>query len=357
MNLKHLKDLLQAAVELELSTIPPYLSALYSLRPGSNDEAKLIIRSVVVEEMLHMVLAANVLNAIGGQPRVTGADHVPRYPHELPDGVVLDLLPFCPEAIEGFLKVENPQYDYRAMDPGHPLVAGRRPERHAAGATAVMSRPATIGAFYAEIIDCLDQVAKEMGEPALFCGDPAKQITREYYYAAGGMPDIVTDLASAHAALDEIVDQGEGDPSSMYDADGDLAHYFRFQQLKYNRSYRPSDNAGLPTGPPIGVDFEAVYPMIANPRGADYTDPELRAASDAANRTWSDLLRQLEASFNGRPEALLTAVPTMFRLRDQSLVLLANPLPSDRQRHAGPTFEWDRAHGPGSVPNQMKGFQ
>jgi hypothetical protein len=143
----------------------------------------------------------------------------------------------------------------------------------------------------------------------------------------------------------------------MFDADGNLAHYFRFQQLKYNRAYRRSDNAGLPSGPPIGVDFEAVYPMIANPRGADYTDPELRAASDLANRTWSDLLRQLEAGFNGRPELLLTAVPTMFRLRDQSLVLLANPLPGDGRRHAGPTFEWDHADRPGPEPDPMKGLQ
>jgi hypothetical protein len=158
----------------------------------------------------------------------------------------------------------------------------------------------------------------------------------------------VTDLASAQAALDEIVDQGEGDPGSMYDADGDLGHYYRFQQLKEDRAYSPADAPGSPTGPPMGVDYRAVYPMIANPRGADYSDPELRAASDAVNRTWSDLLRQLEASFNGEPEMLLPAVHTMFRLRDQSLVLLANPLPSHGGRHAGPAFEWD--------PYQVKGI-
>jgi len=90
------------------------------------------------------------------------------------------------------------------------------------------------------------------------------------------------------------------------------------------------------------VDFGAVHPMIANPRGTDYAEPELRAASDAANRTWSRLLRQLETAFNGTPDALLAAVPTMFTLRDQSLVLLANPLPDGSGSHAGPTFEWDQ---------------
>jgi Ferritin-like len=358
-DIKRLRDLLQAAVELELSTIPPYLCALYSLWPGSNNEAGLIIRSVAVEEMLHMVLAANVLNAIGGEPRVTGPAHVPRYPHELPDGVVLDLLPFCPEAVEEFLKVENPQYPHQGLDPGHPLVAGRRPERHLARAAAMMGGtaaggtaaggPTTIGAFYAEIVGRLKEAAAALGEQALFCGDPARQVTREYYYAGGGSPLPVKDLASALAALTEIVDQGEGDPASRYDADGDLAHYYRFKQLACGRSYLPSDDAGTPSGPPLGVDYGAVYPMIANPRGDDYADPELRAAAGAASRTWSALLRGLEAGFNGRPDALLAAVPAMFRLRDQALVLLANPLPSggasSREiRHAGPTFEW--ADGP-----------
>ena len=85
MTVDRLKELLEAAVKLELSTIPPYLCALYTIHPEGNDEAKLVIRSVVVEEMLHMVLAANVLNAIGGDPRVAGPEHAPRYPHELPD--------------------------------------------------------------------------------------------------------------------------------------------------------------------------------------------------------------------------------------------------------------------------------
>lgn len=343
--IERLRELLQAAVELELSTIPPYLCALYSIRPGSNDAAVLVIRSVAVEEMLHMVLAANVLNAIGGEPRVTGAEHVPRYPHELPDGVVIDLLPFSPEAVEAFLTVENPQYPRPALDSGHPLVAGRRRPHHHARAAALLGgaaagRPATIGAFYAEITAGLRQAAAALGEQALFCGDPTRQVTREYYYAGGGSPLPVKDLASALAALAEIVDQGEGDPASMYDSGGDLAHYYRFNQLKFNRSYLPSDNEGAPSGPPVGVDYGAVYPMVANPHGSDYTDPELRAAADAASRTWSALLRDLEAGFNGRPEALLTAVPAMFRLRDQALVLLANPLPGGGGRHAGPTFEW-----------------
>jgi hypothetical protein len=51
-------------------------------------------------------------------------------------------------------------------------------------------------------------------------------------------------------------------------------------------------------------------------------------------------LVQIDAAFNGDPPSLVPAVHSMFRLRDQALVLLANPLPGDPDRHAGPTFEW-----------------
>jgi hypothetical protein len=341
MSVARLRELLQAAVTLELSTIPPYLCALYSMHPKGNDEAKLVIRSVVVEEMLHMVLAANVLNAIGGRPLVAGADHAPRYPHELPDGVVLDLLPFSPQAVDAFLKVENPGHsDHGAHNGDDPLLAGRRHPHHISKAVATTTGPTTIGEFYAEIGALLDQTAGETGEAALFSGDPARQVTREYYYAGGGASITVDDLGSAHGALAEIVEQGEGDMHSMYDDDGDLAHYFRFQQLKYGRAYLPSDDAGVPTGPPVSVDYAASYPMLVNPRGSDYADPELRAVSDTANRAWSELLVQLERAFNGEPAELLPAVHSMFKLRDATLVLLANPVADHPGRHAGPTFEW-----------------
>ncbi len=58
---------LQSAIELEHATIPLYLYALFSLRERENREVAAILRSVVVEEMLHMVLLANVGNALGAR--------------------------------------------------------------------------------------------------------------------------------------------------------------------------------------------------------------------------------------------------------------------------------------------------
>ena len=61
-----LRTALGNAIKLELGTIPPYLTALFSIKPGANAAAGAIVRSVVIEEMLHLSLACNMLNAVGG---------------------------------------------------------------------------------------------------------------------------------------------------------------------------------------------------------------------------------------------------------------------------------------------------
>ncbi|MFD0633804.1 ferritin-like domain-containing protein [Catenulispora yoronensis] len=90
--LEDLKAALQLAIGLELSTIPVYLTGLYSIRENTNTDAAQTIRSVVMEEMLHMTLAANVLNALGEPPSTNPVDFqdrkhlspIPTYPLESP---------------------------------------------------------------------------------------------------------------------------------------------------------------------------------------------------------------------------------------------------------------------------------
>ena len=45
------------------------MTALYSIKPGTNLDAVAVLRSVVVEEMLHITLVANLMNAIRVQVR------------------------------------------------------------------------------------------------------------------------------------------------------------------------------------------------------------------------------------------------------------------------------------------------
>ncbi|MBD3907272.1 ferritin-like protein, partial [Chryseobacterium muglaense] len=60
-----LVTLLRVAMSLEALTIPPYLTAYWSIKdsPTTNDnqEAKKIIHSVAMEEMLHMMSVGNIL--------------------------------------------------------------------------------------------------------------------------------------------------------------------------------------------------------------------------------------------------------------------------------------------------------
>jgi hypothetical protein len=64
---EELREHVELAIKVELSTIPPYLYAMYSLEDVQSVPA-LLIRSIVVEEMLHAALATNLLLAVGGRP-------------------------------------------------------------------------------------------------------------------------------------------------------------------------------------------------------------------------------------------------------------------------------------------------
>ena len=111
-----LRAALQNAIRLEHSTIPPYLTALYTLS-GTSDSAEYArseIKDVVVEEMLHMGLVCNILNAIGGHPVIDDPDFIPAYPTGLPMGVAGDLqvhLKRYSKAVveDTFMKIEQPQ--------------------------------------------------------------------------------------------------------------------------------------------------------------------------------------------------------------------------------------------------------
>jgi hypothetical protein len=174
---------LQQAVELEHATIPVYLYALYSLDRSRNREICNIIQSVVVEEMLHMTLASNVLNALGGSPAIDTPDFVPAYPGPLPGGVdsglVVNLAPFSPGQLQTFLDIEHPE------DPlDFPVRAA------ALGAEAM--QPITIGQFYTAISDAIGK----LGQSA-FIDPPRNQIGPDV------MPEsiVVVDVKSAQQAI------------------------------------------------------------------------------------------------------------------------------------------------------------
>ena len=67
------KELLQMAIELEFSTLPPYLYALYSIRPDANAVAADRIKAVAMEEMVPYARARELSEKIGGSPQFANA--------------------------------------------------------------------------------------------------------------------------------------------------------------------------------------------------------------------------------------------------------------------------------------------
>jgi hypothetical protein len=357
-----LRKLLRRAILVEHTTIPPYLCALYSLQDGSNAESAEVIKSVLVEEMLHWILAANVLNAIGGEPCVNDPRFIPTYPSNLldllntktdsaptsldellkidaltasngaqsdssADAIEVGLLKFSEEAIDTFLEIETP-IPVGGKSSGNP----------------------TIGSFYKIIIDGLERLeaeAKSKGE-TIFTQDPERQkrqITPEHYYGSGGKIVVVTDIHTARKALKEIVFQGEGFDPRFFDEDisiGDydeIGHFYRFNQIKKGRYYEEGDTPATgPRGATLFVDWNKVYPMKPNPTLSDYRhNPELQAKGKAFNEGYMSLLDKMQNAFTGQPDALQEAVVFMFRLKYLASELMKNPT-GEKNMAAGPIF-------------------
>lgn len=329
--LADLRQHLQCAIELEHTTIPPYLCALYSLDPERNRAAVEVLTSVLVEEMLHLALAANLLNAVGGEPVIDHPRLLAPYPRCLPHAVrslEVSLLPFGREALDLFLRIEQPA----------PLDAPSEDEGYE-----------TIGQFYAAIESGLRALVDRHGEAVVFGGDPARQLTDAHLPDGSGRIFAVTDLETAVAALREIVEQGEGaDHTEVWDGTADMfhperqqvAHHYRFRELAEGRRYAPGDVPGRPpSGEPIAVDWDAVHPMQPNPGDPPDDDGEVARAQLRFDDTYSSLLGHLHRTFAGEPVRIERALGAMFALRAHALELLGLPS-GDGATTAGPTFHW-----------------
>jgi hypothetical protein len=183
-----------------------------------------------------------------------------------------------------------------------------------------------------------------------FTGNPAHQASPTAYYGSGGVLIAVTDLSTALGALETIRHQGEGVHEEIQDGDPglfgagkDYAHFFRFNELLHGRFYDAGDKPGHPpSGPPLAVDWESIYPMRANPHSSAYPEgSELRQKSDGFNRAYTALLRSLHVALNGQPQKLQEAVAAMYDLRYKATALMRMPS-GHGEETAGPGFEFSR---------------
>lgn len=334
-----LTDKLQLALMLEFSTIPVYLTAMYSMQDNSTYAYRLI-RSVVLEEMLHMNLVSNLLLAIGEKPKFGTNPYFPKFPCHLPGqgaksgGPLLQLMPISTAVVENiFMVIEEP---------------ARR------SAPAQEKDYKTIAQFYLALWDGFKTVAEK--DPHLFVPESPQKL--DYYFGSGGgYPVKVTDLNSAKKAIDEIVEQGEGAPAESgapttpdedfgnvdaygYRSDGtfgpilgapsEQSHYYKFLEVA-NGTY------------PMG----AVYPMLPNPTLDGFKgNAWALALAEIFNGCYTIMVNGLEQAFSadGADDAFFSVVFAMMQgiIPILSVQMMQLPLKAGADAtvgpNAGPTF-------------------
>ena len=327
-SLDDLKRQLQTATELEFTTIPLYLTALYSIVQDCNVEAYQLIRTVVMQEMLHYAQAANLLISVGGKVVLDTNETVPKYPRKgLPGGVLpnlhISLKKFTLDHVYyTFMGIETPtlQSNLRA-DPQYEL--------------------ATIGQFYREIKLCMKHLSRKED---IFVGDVNKQVQWPWTDDDVGEIYNVTDIHTAVKAIENIIEQGEGasrnDPTSGIP--GQFAHFYSFEEIVCQKRLEETQNGYSYSGPRIPYNPNGVWPMRDNP-GKRCIQPNTPCHTEARafHQVYRNFLRVMQETVDGRPEKIIEAVPLM-----ESLLVHAKKVmwtPYDDFTTCGPVwdYEWD----------------
>ncbi len=301
---EHLWWLLLEAAELEHMIMCQYLFAEFSLKPA--DEPSLtaeqsdavqrwrkMISGIAVEEMLHLALVYNVLAAIGGAPTFN-RPNFPQLSGYFPSRLQLDLMPFGERALRHFLYLERPE----ALEDQHAdgFVPGA-PPRTPVEADEIMPRGqeySTVGRLYRGIADGLRNLVELHGEEAVFIGLPTAQATPERFQ----WPQViaVTDLESALAAVEQIIEQGEGARGDWRDA-----HYGRFLGMwEEFHELRRTDPAFEPARPVVPAfhhqPFDIAAPQIL------ITDPLTERIAEVAALAYEVVLHMLLRYFTHTDE-------------------------------------------------------
>ena len=327
--------LLTEASQLEHMIMCQYLFAEFSLKNGTAEgltpeqaEAverwRGVLRGIAVEEMLHLALVGNLMAAIGAAPTF-GRPNFPQRSGYFPSGVQLALLPFSEPALLHFLFLERPEgMERQDADEFVPVAPPREP----LSPQELMPRGQeflTVGHLYRGIEAGLRDLTERLGERGLFVGSPRAQATPELLR----WPELiaVTGLDSALAAVEEIIEQGEGARGDWRDA-----HYGRFLQMweEYHafRERDPSFDPARPVQAAYGrqpFDIPTPMPIITDPLAhrvaeltsvayelvlllltrffthTDETDEQLQTLTDGAIGLMADVVRPLGTALTQLP--------------------------------------------------------
>lgn len=304
--LEVLKQALRVAIRLEFATVPPYLTALWSIIDQAHPVAK-TIRAIAHEEMLHVAILCNFLSALGERPVLTG-EVVPRYPCQLPGdvhrGLTIELVGYDQRAIRMFMEIERPE---------DPFPIDGEETQYPPPETV------TIGEFYAAILLLFDKIG-----PAL---DPRHQIAGPFSWF------VLTEATDVHEAITLIMTQGEGSRGKPYvRSPRALAHYYRFKSLFLSVELE-WDEASKTLKRGKSIVQPSVFTLApASARGYTLAAPQrLREANDRFEASYSQMLRLLEEAWkDGGHKSFIAALEHMFELTHLAQTMMRIGTPDGR---------------------------
>ncbi|HEY0312911.1 MAG TPA: ferritin-like protein [Allosphingosinicella sp.] len=316
---------LNGAVTLEFATIPPYLTALWTIRDERHPLAN-SLRNILQEEMLHLALVCNMLASIGGEPRINSA--APTYPGKLPLGVhpelTIPLGRFSKEMLQVFMEIERPAH----IDPAHEIIDEEIGiDGHG---------DFTIGQLYGKILSAFQQLDPEFSQD--------RQVTGPLSWIP------ILSLEDVAKAIDIIERQGEGSIGRPEERRGHLAHYWRFAEMYHLQQLEKDANGAWRLGAPIEFDFDAdVWPVANVPEGGyqldEAAEPEARHLLRQFNLTYSKLLDCLQGTWSGDSgqAMILKAIEAMFDLEKYAKPLMQMRRPGGESNY-GPDFRYIPAY-------------
>jgi hypothetical protein len=286
-----IRGALQTAIALEHSTMPLYSAAMYSLEV-QNYPSYNLIRSVLMEEMLHMAAACNILAALGGSPRIR--DLQPRIPGAgLPGRVAPDLhcvlAALSRRQLQNFMRIESPLFMLPRQQQAAPY--------------------ATIGQFYEAIKTAVIANAGAV-RGAVADGGPANQVGGNLGYRSIIPRRGADPVEEILQAIDMITEQGEGSGGSIkagQEFQNEPSHYARFGELRYGHRYLAAD-------PPAALSRETeesffrgdeiVWPVVINTLSVPTDGYAASLARDPQAATVSQELKAFDAAYTAMMVAL-----------------------------------------------------
>lgn len=260
--------MLAEAAEMEHNLLCSYLYAAFSLRSAedglSAEEARSVhgwrraITGVAIQEMGHLATVNNIAVALGGEPHFD-RPNFPVPPGYRPAEFELRLTPFSKETLEHFIFLERPE-DAPVQEPAEFQSDGQPPRETGRRMLTPSARDyQTIGGLYAEIGHELRLLAAQRGAGTFV--NAARQLSAENSGLTGIM--VIRDLAGALAAVQNVVEQGEGGRPGTQDS-----HFERFCAIQREWTALRARNP----------NFHPAHPLAA--------DPVMRRPAEGAARVW-----------------------------------------------------------------------